>query len=162
MLAGKCDPGKGLLRKNYENTNMASFGPEHVDKAVDHAASLHCQGKMNPRDELIQGFTELTLGANVTKKSGKECEAAYEKVKRNAKVVKPKDDEDHMVIQASRDLYAFAPLCFARAGDCDRAWEVFQAHFPKERLEHVPDKSQHPSVIRSMFEAMVTKCKPKG
>lgn len=160
MIAGKCDPGKALLRKTYENTSsMATLGPEQIDKSVEHMASMNCQGKLAPRDELIQGFMELALGANVTKKKPEECEASYKKIKKNKDSVKPKDDEDHQVIQATRDLYAIAPGCFGRAGDCKRAWEVFKDNYPKDRLANVKDTSQHESIMKSTFDAMVPKCK---
>jgi hypothetical protein len=159
MLAGKCDPGKALLRKSYENSNMANFGPEQIDKSVENTASMNCQGKLAPRDELLQGFMELTLGMNMTKKKPEECEASYQKVKKNRASVKPKDDDDHQIIQATRDLYAIAPGCFGKAGDCDRAWKVFQDEFPAERFASIADPKVKADSMKSTFEAMVPKCK---
>ena len=158
MLAGKCDPGKALLRKAYENNSVGSMGPEQVDKSVDHIASLNCQGKLNPRDELIQGFMELSMGANLTKKKPEECEASYQKVKKN-KGLKPKDDEDQQVIQAVQNLYATAPGCFAKAGDCERAWKVFQDEFPADRFAQIKDPKVRADSLLATFEAMVSKCK---
>lgn len=160
MIAGKCDAGKALLRKSYENTaTMVNLGPEMLDKQVEHMASLNCQGKLAPRDELLQGFMELSMGANIAKRKPEECEAAYAKVKKNRDAVKPKDDEDHQVIAATRDLYAIAPGCFARAGDCKRAWTIFKDTYPQERLAQVKDPAQHENIIKSTFEAVVPKCK---
>lgn len=158
MLAGKCDPGKALMRKAYENTNMANLGPDHIDKAVDGSASMNCQGKLAPRDELIQGSMELAMGMNVTRKKPEECEAAYQKVKKN-KALKPRDDDDNQVIQAKENLYAYAAGCFGKAGDCDRAWKVFQDEFPPERLASIKDPKVRADSTRMTFEAMVAKCK---
>lgn len=158
MLSGKCDPGKVLLRKAYENTSMASYGPEHIDSAVDQSAAMHCQGKLAPRDELIQGSMELTMGAFSAKKTPKECEASYQKVKKN-RAIKPKDSDDQKVILAVQNLYSTAPGCFGKAGDCDRAWAVFQDEFPADRLAHVTDPKVKADSMRQTFDAMVTKCK---
>lgn len=158
MLAGKCDPGKALMRKHFENTNMANFGPDHIDKAVSASAGMHCQGKMDPRDELLQGFLALSMGSASVKKKPEECETALGQVQKNRDKVKPKDDEDHQVIQASRDLYAVAPGCFGRAGDCKRAWDVFKATFPPERLANVKPEFQE-QTMKATFDAMVPKCK---
>ncbi|HEY0134669.1 MAG TPA: hypothetical protein VGB85_11330, partial [Nannocystis sp.] len=59
MLAGQCDSGKGLLRGAYENTAAAKWGPEQLERSVEALASMHCRGKMSPRDELLQGMMSL-------------------------------------------------------------------------------------------------------
>ena len=158
MLSGKCDPGKALMRKAYENTNMASYGPDHLDKAVDGSAVMNCQGKLAPRDELIQGSMELSLGSYTIKKKPAECEASYQKVKKN-KAVKPKDSDDSQVILATQNLYATASGCFGKAGDCDRAWKVFQDEFPTDRFAQIKDPKVRAESMLSTFETMVPKCK---
>lgn len=161
MMSGKCDAGKQLARKWFENhPNATTDTPEGLDKAVDGMVQFHCQGKMAPRDALLKGFMDLALGSS-SKRTVEQCETSYQMVKKNKDVVKPNDDDDHQVITASRDLYAIAPKCFAKAGDCDRAWVVFKEHYPQERLEQVKDKSQHEGIIKTTFEAMVTKCASK-
>lgn len=158
MLSGKCDPGKALLRKAYENTPMANYGAEHMDGAVDGAASMNCQGKLSPRDEVIQGAMELTLGMFSAKKP-EQCEASYQKVRKN-KAVKPKDDDDQKVIAAVQNLYSSASGCFGKAGDCDRAWKVFQDEFPvEERFANIKDPKVRAESMRLTFESMVKQCK---
>jgi len=160
MLAGKCDPGKVLLRKTMENLGVvAQQGPEAVDKGVEFMVTQYCQGKLAPRDELLQGFMALAMGANVTKKKPEECEAAYKQVTKNRAAVKPRDDEDHQIIQASTQLYAIAPGCFGRAGDCVRARAVFDAEFPPERLAGVSDPKIKAESMTAIFESAVAKCK---
>jgi hypothetical protein len=117
MIAGQCDAGKALLRKSYENTSMANFGPAQIDKSVQTMASLHCQGKLSPRDELLKAFMDLSMANSNTKvMSAQECEAAYKLIVKH-KDVQPADDEDVQVIAAKRDHYAWVPGCFSRAGD---------------------------------------------
>jgi hypothetical protein len=159
MLAGKCDPGKALLRKMMENLGGVQQGPEAIDKSVEFMATQYCQGKLSPRDELLQGFMALSMNSSSGKPKLELCDTAYKQVTKNRAAVKPKDDEDHQIIQASRDLYAIAPGCFGRAGDCDRAWKVFKDEYPAERRDAVQDPAQREPVMRQVFESMVAKCK---
>ena len=159
MLAGQCDSGKTLLRAAYGNTAMASYGPEQLERSVESLASMHCRGKMSPRDELLQGSMRLSIGANLKRMTVGECDAAYQQVRRNRDAVQPHDDEDHQVITAKRDLYAIAPGCFGRAGDCTAARRVFNENFPADRLKDVQDPKARADAATSIFEAMVQKCK---
>jgi hypothetical protein len=162
MLAGRCDAGKGLLREAYQHLgSMNMMGPEQLEKSVESLASMYCRGKMSPRDQLLQGYMQLSMGSSMKRMTSAECMEAYEKVRRNRDVVKPRDDEDHQVISASRDLYAVAPGCFARAGDCKQARRVFDESFPPERLKDIADPKVRADVQTQTFEAMAAKCKPK-
>ncbi len=159
MIAGKCDAGKVLLRKSYEST-MAQWSPEQRDKGVDSMVGMYCQGGMGPRDELLSGYMALSMANTGAKKlTLAECEDAYKKVRKNAAKVKPNDDEDYQVISASRDLYAMAPGCWARAGDCKRARAVFDETFPPDRLDSIKDAKVRAESQKSIFESMVKKCK---
>jgi len=160
MIAGKCDAGKKLARKSFE-VMMASSGPEQIDKAVDAQAMMNCQGKMAPRDQVIKGLFDLQQGAYITKKTSKECSAAYKSILKVKGKVKPKDEDDRQIIDLDRNLWSMTPNCFARAGDCDQAWKVFVENYPKESLENVKDPAQRDTILRSNFDSMVTKCKGK-
>lgn len=161
MLSGKCDAGKVLLRKYMESNNPTGQSPESLDSGVEFQVTQYCQGKLSPRDELLQGFMALAM-ASSKKMSVADCDVAYEKVNKNKKSVKPKDDEDHQIIQASRDLYAIAPGCYARAGDCKKARAVFDATFPvEERFKDVKDPAIRKQSMDATFDAMVSKCKAK-
>ena len=127
----------------------------HSGKALKHILATF------PRDELLQGFMALSMSSS-KKMSMADCDAALAQVTKNLKTVKPKDDEDHQIIQAGRDLYAIAPNCFARAGDCKKARAVFDAHFPvEERFKDVKDPAIRKSGMDATFDAMVSKCKAK-
>ena len=53
------------------------------------------------------------------------------------------------------------PGCFARAGDCDRAWTLFKDMFIPERLPDMKDKAQAEQIARQSFESFpgTKKCK---
>lgn len=160
MIAGKCDAGKVLLRKAYENTAMANQGPEQMDKAVEISAGMNCQGKMSARDELLKGMLDLQAGAYTKKMTPGECSEAYKRVTKNRKNVKPKDEEDTMITSATTNLYAVAPNCWARAGDCKQARAIFDAEYPVQNLDKVTDPKQKADIMTSNFESLVRKCKP--
>lgn len=162
MLAGRCDAGKALLRDAYGHLgSMNMMGPEQQEKSVESMASMYCRGKMSPRDTLLQGYMQLSMGNSVKRMTSAECMEAYQKVRTNLGAVQPRDDEDYQVISARRDLYAVAPGCFARSGDCKQARRVFDENFPPERLAEVKDPKQRAETTTQIFEAMAAKCKPK-
>ncbi len=160
MLAGQCEPGKELLRGVYQNlASMNRLGPEQTERAVEMLASMHCRGDMSPRDQLLQGMMTLSTGAHTKRMSVGECEDAYQKVRRNRETVRPRDDEDPLVIAATRSLYGVAPGCFARAGDCVRARTSFDETFPLETLKDVKDPKARAEAVDATFVALLAKCK---
>lgn len=163
MLAGNCDAGKVLARKVLESFSQAPLNsPEQIDSSVEGMVWMHCQGKMSPRDELIKSSMALMVanGPNAAKLTVKECEGHYALVRKH-KDVKPNDDEDFKILNAHKDHYAWVPGCFARAGDCDRAWAVFKDDFIPNRLQKIEDKAQAESIARDMFESFNKKCASK-
>ena len=162
MIAGKCDAGKQLLRKNFEGTVGQTQGPEAVDRGVQAMVMMHCQGKMEPRDQILASLFVLQTGAYTSKKTVKECSDNFKTVMKLKGKVKPKDDEDTQIRDIDRSLYVMAPNCFARAGDCDQAWKTFVEAYPKDILENVKDPAQKDQIMKSNFDSMVTKCKGKA
>jgi hypothetical protein len=159
MLAGKCDAGKTLVRKSFEAGQGADMGADQIDRVVEGFASLHCQGSsMSSRDQLLKALQDLQQGAYMTKKDKAFCMSAYTTVKKLGPQVKPKDDEDTMVIHGVKNVYASAPACLARAGDCDAAWKVFQEAYPKDSLAQVKDQKTKDDIMRKTFETLVKKC----
>jgi hypothetical protein len=160
MLAGQCDAGKTLLRKTMEATVSGTLGPEQIDKQVEGMASLSCQGgNMSARDQVLKGLQDLTQGAFLGKKSTEFCMSAYNAVRTLAPKVKPKDEDDKQIIDYQRNLFATAPQCLAQAGDCEKAWKVFQEVYPAESKAGVKDPKQLETVMKSVFESTVKKCK---
>lgn len=161
MLAGKCDAGKQLLRKYSENF-MAQSGPEQIDRTIEAYTTMWCQGKLSDRDTLLQALKVLQDGAYMTKLKPKECTDAFATVKKLAPKVKPKDDEDSQVEHGPKNAYMTVATCLGRAGDCDQAWKVFKAEYPKQYTEGIKDEKQKETIMRSNFESSARKCQEKA
>lgn len=163
MLAGKCGAGKDLVRKYFESTMLEQWGPEQVDKTVDAYMSMHCQGKMKPREAVLQALAELQKGAYMTKKPASFCTEHLATIEKHRKTVKPKDDEDHQIIDLDRNIFALGPACYGRAGDCDKAFALYKK--VNERINpgvwDKMDAKTRSEVERSSFESLVQKCKSK-
>lgn len=164
MLAGKCKAGKSLARKAFENTAVAQWGPEQIDKTVEAYGSMYCQGEMGPREAVLQSLMELQKGAYTTKKDTKFCEKHYKRIKKLQGKVKPKDDDDHQIVNLKHGLYGTVPACFGRAGNCKRAWSAFKELSMDLHGENYKDlpKEQIEEILRSTFESTVRKCKGEG
>ncbi len=162
MLSGKCQAGKELLRKTYGSTHaIAMGGPEQVERSVDAMVMIYCVGgDATPRDQLLRALYALQQGAYITKKDAAFCKKAHDDVKRLAKTVKPRDDEDTQVEDGTKVVYFTAAQCFARAGDCDQAWKAYQDGYPMETLDAIKDPKMKADVLRQGFESSVEKCKP--
>ncbi|HFE46381.1 MAG TPA: hypothetical protein ENJ18_12950 [Nannocystis exedens] len=161
MLAGKCRAGKVLARKSLEVTMAATMGPEQIDKGVDAQVMMYCQGKMQPRDAVIKALFDLQQGAYITKKKPAECASSYKTIKKLKGKVKPKDEDDTQIIGIDRTLWVMAPGCFAKAGDCERAWKAFTENYPQEGLKNIKDADERKKTQLASFESMVGKCKGK-
>jgi hypothetical protein len=160
MLAGQCAAGKTLMRKSLEVTHAASTTPEHMDRMVDGYASMACQGgDMTARDKVLKGLKDLSDGAFLGKKSTEFCMSAYNTVRTHAPTVKPKDDDDRQIIDYQRNLFATAPQCLAKVGDCKNSWKVFQEVYPAESKAGVKDPKQLETTMKAVFESMVKQCK---
>ncbi|MBL9106772.1 MAG: hypothetical protein JNL82_38010 [Myxococcales bacterium] len=160
MLSGKCDAGKQLMRQFGEQNWAGQTGPEHVDRTVEAMLGLHCQGKMSPRDTVLQALMQLQQGAYQTKKTPEVCKQHYDTVKKLKGQVKPKDDEDTQILNIDNSLYYMAASCIGRAGDCKLAWEVFLDGYPMQNLKN-SDEATKQTILKSNFESMVQKCKEK-
>lgn len=161
MLSGKCDAGKSLMRKSWEGMQGASMGPDRIDKTVEALVGLWCQGEMSPRDAVLTALMQLSQGAWQSKQTVDVCRKHYETVKKLKGQVKPKDDEDMQIINIDASLYHTAAVCIARAGDCKQAYDVWLEALPNKQNYAKMDEAQKQTMLRSNFESMVQKCKPK-
>lgn len=160
MVAGMCPAGKDLLRKSLEANPGPMSSPEQIDKHVEALGTLHCQGSLSPREQLLQALNTLQQGAYMTKKDVATCQAAIATVKKLGPQVKPKDDEDTQVIHGPKQVYTTGANCLARAGDCAAAKKVYVDGFPSD-LSKVKDQATKDKIITSSFESVVQKCKGK-
>ena len=160
MAAGKCSPGKELFRKQA----LASWGnttPEKVDTMTDAIAGMWCQGgAMTPRDQFVKARLGLQDGMS-TKHTVAACTADYQTMLRLKDTVKPKDEDDVMVKDAVSVMSAYAPACFAKAGDCGAAFSAYEeTAILRGRQNGYPVKPGD-ATTRRAFEITVARCKGK-
>ena len=160
MLSGRCAPGKTLYRQALEKTAQIPMAPEQLDRTVEAIATTFCQGGLTPREQLLKAIRELSQ-ATVSKKTSAECASLYQTAKSLLPTVKPKDDDDHEIVQAPSSLFSLVPTCFVKADDCSAAWTAYKEAYranPRlpERTRNSPDDA-----IRPGFDSRFAKCKGK-
>jgi len=160
MIAGKCDAGKELARKSFEANQASMMEETTVENAVEGYVGLYCQGgSMTPRDQLLKALREIQDGAYSTKKDKAVCLSAFQTVKKLAPQVKPKDQDDIVILQGPKNLYATVPNCVARAGDCDLAWKVFNEAYTEDPDRPMPAPEVKDAIRKRLFESLVKRCK---
>jgi hypothetical protein len=164
MLAGKCEPGKVLARKQLEQSAASMSAAEGWDNTVEGLASTFCQGgDTSPRDQLLAAIRELQFASSTGgKRDLALCKSAYATFERLSRTVRPKDDTDTMLMP---DTYhsvrmSMAPNCFARAGDCEGAYKVFTTNYPPEGLAKLTEE-QKQRILTKTFDSMVQMNAPK-
>jgi hypothetical protein len=163
MLAGRCDAGKKIARQALEETMLEQWGPEQIDKSVDAYVGMYCTGEMSDRDRMLQALAELQKGAYMTRKTAQFCEAQHRSIEGLRGKVKPKNDDDTQIANIEQTLHAMVPTCYARAGDCSKAWATYRvlavrmspATYAKLDAKHKD------SILRSSFDSIVPSCKGK-
>jgi hypothetical protein len=122
MAAGRCDPGKALLRKGIDAQSPAGTAPETIDAQVDAMVGLYCGGTdAQPRDQLLHAM--FVLGSSQQKPDVKTCRGAVNVIERLAPSMSS-NDPNAQIKAVWRRLYDDASYCLARAGDCAAAWSV--------------------------------------
>jgi len=157
MLSGQCDAGKKQLRTAFEKLldPAVDGSPEQIDKKVDEYAATYCQGaSVGARDQLLGALKTLYRGAFDATLDAAACQKAFDTVKKNVGVVKPKDKNDEVSFAPAQSLN-YAPRCFVRAGSCKAAWESYRAS-AKMISPPMPESAVKPS-----FEAIFEECKGK-
>lgn len=160
MQAGQCDAGRQLARKVAEVVSMPNTSPQTMDQTVDGLAATYCQGaNMSQRDQYLKALNTLANAGTRTVDAA-TCKSSYDTMVRLRNVVKPRDQDDFEVINASRLMLAHAPACFAQAGDCNTAYKVFVAEFPKDGEEKM-DADTKKRIRHKQFEMTSAKCRGK-
>lgn len=158
MLAGKCKPGKTLLRKNLERGNQR---PETIDDQVENWNRQYCRGQLSPRDKLLVANNALLAEANAKGAKAKVCDARWSEVQKLAPKVKPRDRDDTQVIRA-KDLKmgkAAHRGCLERAGACGRVRKAWRADL-FSTLDAAGKKywNDNPAKLQEMFEGAHKRC----
>jgi hypothetical protein len=158
MLAGSCSPGKALFRESLEKSAGATLGPNQLDQKADEAATQYCQGgSMSDRDQYLKAGADLEVWAFKERKDVASCMAAYETAKRLVGKVKPKDDDDEVKFVMA-NVRTNAPLCLARAGDCDKSWAVYKEAWKLDPLMNDRSRDLSESALRGGFDVVVRQC----
>ena len=133
MLTGKCDAGKAQARKAFEASSTMQLSAQQLDMQVEAYAMMWCQGdSMSERDQLLQARYKLDQAAIHTRETVAYCDEWWKKAKKLLPKVKPKNDDDHMLINIEYAFASSAPACYARAGDCKRAYQAYKESMPKD------------------------------
>lgn len=158
MLAGKCEAGKALTRKYYEDS--ADMLAEQIERLVESLASMYCTGPLDDRGELLRALMILQKGAYQGNIGIRACNDAFATVARVRDRVKPIDDDDTQVLTAKTHTHHTAAACLGRAGDCNAAFEVYAAgERRQEWARKVSDPKLVDRLVRDNFGSMVQKCK---
>jgi hypothetical protein len=156
MISGKCDAGKGLMRKGFEK-HSAQTTPAEIDTSVSYQAQQYCQGGLSPYETMTKAILALQMGMN-KKQTVQYCADNYALVKKHRAAVKPKDEDDSLITQLPDMMYSHFPACFAKAGDCKQAYAVFLENAPASmKAEKNPTTREFN--LRNSFEAYNAKCK---
>lgn len=163
MLAGRCEDGKALARKALTDTMLRQFGPEQIDRTIDAYVGLYCTGGMGDRDRMLHALAELQRGAYMTKKTPEFCEQQHRIVDGLRGKVKPRDADDTQVANADQLLYATVPQCYAKAGDCARAWATYRVLAVRvtPAVYAKLDPKVKEETLRSGFDALAPSCKTR-
>jgi len=167
MLAGKCDPGKALLRKALERQgNAAQMTPEIMDSMISGAAQQYCQGKLNPRDELLKAYSGMisNSSAHAKRVDPAKCTELYATLKRLQPTVKPRDEDDHEITSIGMDaIHHMAMACFATAGDCKQAYKLYgEFTWTAQIRASFSDPKVLDAQMREKFDEDYKKCKGKA
>ena len=68
-------------------------------------------------------------------------------------------EDDRPIASLQTTLYKTASACLGRAGDCEKAWEVFQEVYPKEKLDYIKKPEARAKALRTRFASTVKWCK---
>jgi hypothetical protein len=161
MLAGRCDEGKAFYKRAFTAAQGANGTPEQSERMTDVVGGMFCHGaNLSPRDRFLRARMDLTNGAWSRTLTPQACLDAYQTMMKLRTTVTPHDDDDSLVKDPVGFLYAAAPNCFARAGDCASAWRVFN-ELNAERFKGQAWTAKQ-DVVQKSFESLVPRCKGKA
>ena len=93
--------------------------------------------------------------AYTTKTDVGTCSDLHKQAKKLSKKVKPKDDDDSQIINAEAALWSQVPLCYQRAGDCDKAYSAFVDLYPAESAAKLPKDKEQRAAIQTDRKSVV-------
>jgi hypothetical protein len=159
MRAGQCDAGRTLFRDAYADAQGMNVSPRQLDTVVDSMVGMNCTAPQAPRDRFLVARFTLQDGAWTSTRTVAECTSAYQTIMSLRSTVTPKDDDDALVKDPLSFLFASAPNCLARAGDCAAAYKTYQQVMTEKFGQ--AQWTKNPQTTRQTFESMTPSCKGK-
>ena len=163
MMAGRCDEGRRVTRKAFKQDSWVEMDEESLENTVENYAALYCTGKVDDRMAVLRALTALQQAGYQAAKTPEFCREQENVVRKRGARVKPKDNMDHRIRNLDQQLFAVAPVCYARAGDCKAAYAAYKRLMPREAAQaysRLPaDKRE--TLMREGFESFVQRCAPR-
>lgn len=158
MASGQCTAGKTLFRRQAMK-NWGATSPDKVDTTTDAIAGQWCQGgSLTPRDQFLKARMTLQEASSSKKEPG-VCKENMDTIVRLMSSVKPKDEDDVMVKDPERFVAHYGPACFAKAGDCQSAFDAYKkGQVLVGQINGHPVTGNEPT-MRASFDSSVPRCK---
>ena len=112
---------------------------------------------MSDRDRYLKAGADLETWAYKEKTTAASCMAAYGTAKSLVGKVKPKDDDDPAKFVFA-NVRTNAPMCLARAGDCEQSWIVYREAWRLDPLMSDASRKINDADLRNGFDAVVRQC----
>ncbi|MEQ1504586.1 MAG: hypothetical protein ABMB14_20270 [Myxococcota bacterium] len=149
MLSGQCDNGKLQYRQALEQ--LPDFrNAATVNGLVDATVAQWCEGSLSPRDRAMKAASEL-VGTALVQPTPGDCATRLAVVE--AAIGEPSDEVDRQRLEVA---LLQAPVCYARAGDCATAFEVYLRHGAPPPIPNQPALTAE--VTASSFHDNVRGC----
>jgi hypothetical protein len=155
MMSGNCEAGKVQARQALEATSTIQLPPQQIDQHVEAVAMLWCQGdSMSERDQLLQAHYQLDQSTRGSPDIA-FCDLHWKKAKKLLPKVKPKNSDDHMMINIEYGFHNGVPRCYMRAGDCKKAYQAYKDTMPKDTKASIEEDGpeQAEATYKQAFES---------
>jgi hypothetical protein len=148
MLAGRCNEGRALLRKQLERSRTG--GP--LESALEESVADNCEGtELSPREALLRAqrhLVDVGYGVGTPAVPAAQCEAWHADIKRLVPSVPSKGKGDDAINEVrGDDGDRLATICYARASQCDRAFELFRTRQKKNGVDEQFTKRMYADTI---------------
>ena len=161
MLVGKCQEGKNRIAKWYEVETAMT--PERAAITAEQLGSMRCRGgDSSDRDKLLVALFNLSDGAYMNTRDAEFCRDNVDAARELIPKVKPTGPDDTQVSGGAQALFHTAASCFARAGDCKAAFDVYSELFPAAGLSAIADPAQRRKIVQDSFDAAIVRCAAKS
>lgn len=157
MLVGKCQEGKERIARWYEVETAMT--PERAAITAEQLGSMRCRGgNASDRDKVLVALFNLSDGAYMNTREPSFCQQNLDvALDLLPKVTPTAGPDDGPITGGAQALFFTAASCFARAGDCKKAFAVYRDLFPPAGLSAIPE-AQRTKVIREGFDSSITRC----